>query len=646
MDEAAVTAQASDAGRMEALEQEVRLLASRLAGWVEAQLVQSLDDRRHDMNALRAELLFSFKEQLAATQAEPAAGEALEQRVRAAMSRLSDSVETRLGEEAEHRHTELDAVRADLVAAVKAQASEVAAAHAAVQDVARSVSSLGARLDEVAGQVAAAAEASAAFRAEADALPERVDAFEQRVKAAMGRLTDSVETRLAETRTDQDPPLEELRSSLRAAAGRTDALEPQVQALRSELEADRRSIGERLETLAAQITSATDTMATMQATIAAGPGRADALEQRVKSAVSRLAESVDARLAEMKTELETAVGALRGRSSKVRERLDSVEELHREVDERFSQMVEAKLAEVVEGRRAEFDQVRRELEEELASQLRQGRNEIGTAVADAHRRFAVSVDRLEEQIRVLTDQAAAARTAVARADLVPETVASDGRRIEALEEHTRRTDARLGDLVEAKLAELGARRLAEIDGIRAELRAALDSHLAEIRAEVATSVGESRTVAAAAATRLEERLTSFGALEERIEHALQVRLGALDTGAADVATGRVQVAQSVGALERKAARANEKVEQRLDGLAGQVDALVKAAATEGGALAPVRSDVRVLQAQIAELAEAVAGLRPRRKVAAPAAKAAPTKKAAARKTGATPAKASARRRAQ
>ncbi|MDQ3640267.1 MAG: hypothetical protein M3450_02050, partial [Actinomycetota bacterium] len=97
-----------DADRLEALEQQVRQLTSRLAGWVEAQLVQALDDRRNDMKTLRSEMQVLLDEQRAAKAAKAAGGgsspadverlEALEQRVRAAMSRLSDSVEARLAE--------------------------------------------------------------------------------------------------------------------------------------------------------------------------------------------------------------------------------------------------------------------------------------------------------------------------------------------------------------------------------------------------------------------------------------------------------------------------------------------------------------------------------------------------------------------
>jgi chromosome segregation ATPase len=640
---------------MDALEHEVRLLTSRLAGWVEAQLVQALDDRRQEMKALRSELLFMVNEQVSAPA--PADGEALEQRVRAAMSRLSDSVEARLSQDAENRRAELDAVRSGLEAAIESQVrkaeASAAATLAAVQDSAGASATLGVRLDEVAGQAAAAAQAAAAFRAEADALPERMEAFEQRVKAAMGRLTDSVETRLAETAPGRNPSLDELRAPLRAAVARTEALDQQVQALRSELEADRQSLRERLDALAAQVASVTDSMGAVQVEVDAGPARAELLEQRVRSAVGRLAESMESRLSDaetaraaevtaLRTELETAVTALRARSSQVQERLDSVEQLHRDAGERLGQMVEVTLAEVIDGRRVELEALRRELEATLAAQLREGRIEIGTAVADAHRRFVVSVDRLEEQMHLVTEQAAAAQAAVARVEVVPEAVASDGRRIEALEEHTRRTDARLGELVDAKLAELAAQPVVEVEGVRQELRTALDAHLAEIRAEVATSLVESRTEAAARATRFDERLADFDALEERIEQAVGARMVALDAAAAEVAAGRAEVAKAVVSLERKTARAREQVEQRVERLAEQVEALVKTAANEGGALAPLRSDLRLLQAQLAELAATVAELPPRR-TAAPATRSvtAPARKSAAapaRKSAAAPAK--------
>jgi len=642
---------------MDALEQEVRLLTSRLAGWVETQLVQGLDDRRQEMKALRAELLVQVDERLAAAQGAPAAGEALEQRVRAAMSRLSDSVEARLGQEVENRRAELVALRSSLEAAVQAKASKdeatVAATLSAVQDVAGTSATLGARLDEVAGQAAAAVKASAAFRAEADALPERIEAFEQRVKAAMGRLTDSVETRLVETAAGSKPAMDQLRSAVRATGARIDGLDQQVQDVRSTLADDRRALTDRLDAMAARVSAAAEGMAALQTEIDAGPARAELLEQRVKSAVGRLAETMESRLAEagtataaeltalradlelavsreateLRTALDTAVAALRARSGQLQERLDSMAQLH-----------------------ADVGGLRRELEDALAEQLRQARSEIGAVVSDAHRRFAVSVERLEEQMHQATTQAAAAQGAVARVEVLAQAVASDGRRLEALEEHTRRTDAHLGHLVDAKLTELDVQRLAEVRRAGEELRGVLDAGLAEMRAEVAASLAEGRMETAARTKRLDERVAALEALgrsidqaqrdaEERIEQALQARLAALDAAAADVAAGRHDAAKAIASLERRTAQVGERMEHRVDALSQQVDALVRAASTEGGALAPLRSDVRLLQSQVAELAETLAQLRPRGKAAAKKA-AAPAKRAAA------PAKAAARRRLQ
>lgn len=631
---------------MAALEHEVRQLTTRLAGWVEAQLVQALDSRRDDMNALRADLLEAVEQQVAAStrpEGGAPAGEALEQRVRSAMSRLSDSVEARLAQEADNRRAELEALQTGLEALVEVHSSKtVATAEStlhAVQDVAGQASVLRARLDEVAAQAASASQSSTAAMGHADTVPDRVDAFEQRVKAAMGRLTDSVEARLAETAAARGPADEELQA-----------------------------LTERLDALGSQVGALVDGMAAAQAEIDAAPARAERLEQRMKTAVSRVVESIEPRLTEaiasrpaelaavrselelalarqateLRTELDTAVAGLRARSGQVQERLDTVEQLHHDAGERLDRMVEVKLAEVVDRRRDEMEGLKQEIEEGLAGQVREARTEIGTAVADAHRRFVVSVDRLEERMTVVTEQAEAAQASVGRVELLPDAIASDGRRIEALEVHTRRTDARLAELVDEKLAELAAERHAEVEGVREQLRIALDTHLAEIRGEVATALGETRTEAAAGATRLEERLAALDVLgasistaqrdaEERFDQALQDQLAGLDAAAAEVATSRAEVAAALAALQRDAAEAADRVQAQVDELAGQVGTLVKAASAEGGALAPLRSDLRLLQDQLAELAQAVAELRPRRK-AAPAKKVvSPARKAAAAK---------------
>jgi colicin import membrane protein len=563
--------------RLDALEAQLRHLTSRLADWVEVQLAQSVEDRRAELRALRAELLEAVDGRAVAP---PGGGdadevatriEAFEQRVKAAMGRLTDSVEARLAETTAGRSSELDALR----------------------------SSLADRLDTLERAEASAAESLAALRLSARATTERTDRLEQQAKVAVARLEQSVDA--------------------------------------------------RLQAMVAQVTAAADGVTALQAEAGAGPARAELLEQRVRSAMGRLAESVEARLSEvtaerpgqlagmrgeleramalqageLRTEIETAASVSRARATQVEERLEAMEQ-------RLTAMVEATVAEKV----------------------RDARTEIATSVADAHRRFVVSVDELDERMTVVTAQAAAAEATVERLEALPDAVVSDGHRIEALEEHTRRTDARLADLVDAKLAELASERLVEMAATRDELRESVDAHLADVRAEVAFTLGEGRAEVAAGTNRVEDALAAVDALgasiessrqesEARLTHAVQMRLDELEKAAAEVSEGRAEVAAAVAALDRRADEAEAKVRGQVDELAVQVAALVKTASTEGGTLAPLRSDIRMLQERLSELAETVEQLRPRRKAAAPVKKAvrraappapaAPAKKVAAAK---------------
>ena len=59
-----------DLDRLDVLEQQVRQLTGRLAGWVEAQLVQAIDERRDDLQALRAELQLMVSERVAGLRTE------------------------------------------------------------------------------------------------------------------------------------------------------------------------------------------------------------------------------------------------------------------------------------------------------------------------------------------------------------------------------------------------------------------------------------------------------------------------------------------------------------------------------------------------------------------------------------------------
>ena len=681
-----------DSDRLEALEHQVRQLTSRLAGWVEAQLVQALDDRRNDMKALRSEMQVLLDEQLAGMRAEAGsvvsvatrrleAGqeqlnerldsvaeradverlEALEQRVRAAMSRLSDSVEARLAEVVQERKSALDGLRRELRTVVDERVGEPASAASltGVQDRLAALStSLSERLDEVGRQAAGAADLAAALSADVEAGPARVDAFEQRVKAAMARLTDSVESRLSETISTRTADLEALRSELEK---RLDGLQRAGT-----------PVSERLEAVAQRTAAVGDDIGALRADVKAATARSDELEKRVKGAVGRLAESVETRLAELTTEraaeLETSTAALRAGIAQVEERIDAVAGDQLEARERVGELVETKLAEIVDQRRVELEAMRNELDEMLTTQLREARSEIGVAVADAHRRFVVSVDLLEDRMHAVAEQATAAWTAVAGIETLQETVTSDGRRIEALEMHTRRTDARLGDVVEAKLAEqagqdgvrleefrdelraavdkvqeqvattlagLPAQVGAAAAGVRSQMRTALDAHLAETRAEVTLALGKGREELAAGAAQLESLQAAFDQqaartvasldtlrtsveatlweAEARLGQTVHDKLADAEAVAGRIATDRAEVDAAVQSLTLRVAKAQEQLLKRMAAVTEQVEGLTGAAAAETSSLAPLRSDLRLLRGQVEELAEVVADLRPKRR---------------------------------
>jgi chromosome segregation ATPase len=297
----------------------------------------------------------------------------------------------------------------------------------------------------------------------------------------------------------------------------------------------------------------------------------------------------------------------------------------------------------------------------------------------------VSVDQLHDRMNVVADQATAAHAAVAGMETLAETVTSDGRRIEALELHTRRTDARLGDVVDAKLAELVGPRSAELEAVRAQLLEALDAHRAETRAQViaalhaaqaelatamdaaraelATARDAGRTELAERAAAMAERqatldrqaaqavaglddlASSVGVAlreaEDRLAERVQEQLAAVDAGVGELAEARSEIAASTASLTRKVARLQDQVHKKVAEVVAQVDGLAVSASKEAGALAPLRSDLRLLQAQVAELTEAVAELRPRRKPPA-----GPTKGAAARKAASPVVKGAGRRSVQ
>ncbi len=95
------------------------------------------------------------------------------------------------------------------------------------------------------------------------------------------------------------------------------------------------------------------------------------------------------------------------------------------------------------------------------------------------------------------------------------------------------------------------------------------------------------------------------------------KLADLDAVVERMVNVRETMAIVVSSVEDRAIRAEAEVAEGLETLGAQFDAIAaataKAAFAEEGALAPVRSDVRMLQAQVAELAQAVAEVRPRTK---------------------------------
>ena len=743
--------------RIEALEAQVRQLTSRLAGWVEAQLVQSVEDRRDDMTSFRSELQLVVDEQLAGMRAEAGSvlavatsrlevaqkqlserldrvaelaastGDddrlgALELQVGQRLALVHEHVEVELAAAGERQRAEVGGIREELLSRLLPLDGASAAMEALDQRLRSAMSRLSdsveAKLQDSAqgrrNELDALVEDITALKAEGYASPARIEAFEQRVKAAMSRLTDSVEKRLAETGANREAGLGALRLELTeairhevtsAAAGLSDSVDARLAELaaaraaeidgqRAELATTAASLGERVEAAGRSAGAVAGSLAEVQVGLDAATARTDGLEQRVKAAVGRLAESVESRLAELaagqsaelRTEIDTAAAALRAGMGHVQERLDAVEERDRESEGRVGTVVEARLGEIVERRCAELDELRAELEATLAAQLREARSEIGTAVAEAHRRFVVSVDKLHERMNVVADQAVAAHAAATKIETLDETLTSDGRRIEALEIHTRRTDARLGDVVEAKLAE---QRGAEREGVQEQLRAALDAHLTETRAEVTLALGHGRQElidgaarlderqaafegqAAAAAARLEERMDAYGRqaadaaagleaidasvsaglreAEERLRKAVEAKLAAFDAVAAQLAEGRAELASTVASLTRSVGRVQDQVQAKVTTLAEQVDGMARAAALENSSLAPLRSDLRLLQAQVAELAELVTTVRPRRQATAVPAKKAVAKKAVAKKAvakKAAPAKAPRPRRSQ
>lgn len=480
---------ADDVDRLVALQHEVRQLTSRLAAWVQAQLVQAVDDRRNDLRALR---------------------------------------------------TELQDVLDERVLAVSSQAAQA---------------------EERADALAATVEAEAA----------RSTAFEERVRAAVVRLTDSIDGRLA--------GVDGLRSELRASIDTS--REEALNAFRIELQG---VLDERLRDVDARASRAADGLVALTSSVEAEAARTEAFEERVRSVVSRLTESVEALAststsrhrdvealgAELRAELaEQLRSALVGHDA----RLQAVEEKQGREAERAGELMEGRLSGLVEIRRAELDAVRAEMQAEMARQLSEARSQMAAAIAGANKRFVRAHEQLGARMDVVAERAAGSGQKV---DGVAEAVSSYGGRVEALELRIQSNDERLAEVVEERVVEVVGSRDAEIQALRAEMQGALSTVVAQVRSEMAAGTADT-----------DRRL---GATEARVDERL--------AGLTDTITGVVQ-AQVAAAAERRDA------------------GIAAAASAETGALAPLRSDVRLLQARVSELAEALEEVRPRRRATPP-----------------------------
>lgn len=786
-----------DGDRLEALERQVRQLMGRLAGWVESQLVQAVEDRRRDLRTLRAELQAGLDEQVAGARAEAASmltvatrrlgvnhdelgerlqgvtrqaeqaseravalgasaeaeaarTEAFEERVRSAMGRLTESVETRLAESAACRSADLDVVRSELHAAIDERMEQSRAANASMlapvaerleavageasrtagdvaaltassaAEAARSEvfeervraamfrltesvdarlaeaassrqadgdamrrevlasmearmptleafraelqSALDERLREIASQAATAKEGVVALAASAEAESARTEAFEERVRAAIVRLTESVDVRLAEAATGREADVEGLRGEWRAAidAGRDTVLEAfqaqlrpalderlraisasvEAQEARSEaLEERVRSVVSRLtdsvealalasgsrpqelEAFRAELQAAldsrleaasrqtTDGLASLIASLEAETARTEAFEHRVRSAMGRLAESVDTQLARAADERQADLDALRSGLQVT---------LAAQLGDKVGEHVDGRLAEVVELRRSEFDSLRAELQGALAQQLSEARSQIAAAVAGANRRFVRANEQLSERVEAVSRRTAGSAEKVDRlAEIVEARMAAmtatmpgdPGAEVAAL-----RTD--LESQVRAQMT-TSAAEAAEAERRLLASHGRVEKRVTELAGQVAAAAARFDVVGAS----LEADEDRLGGLEERarqteerLAQAVEARLAeSVERSAAEVGALSAELARArseldtTAALSRKSSRAQDQLRRALANVAARVDglgsAMTAAASAETGALAPLRSDVRLLQTQVSELAE-------------------------------------------
>jgi heparin binding hemagglutinin HbhA len=295
---------------------------------------------------------------------------------------------------------------------------------------------------------------------------------------------------------------------------------------------------------------------------------------------------------------------------------------------RLTDSVETRMTEAATTRSADVDGLRSEMTKRIEELQR-----TGSTIRER-------VDAVVQQTSAVADDVGALRV---------EAKAGTARNDE-LEKRVKAAVGRLAASVETRLAEFAAQSTEETTTQLAQMA---DQRRAELEDTVTARLQEMRDEIRAAADKTQAQLDALDAsvpvalrdAEARLRQAMQAKQGDLEAVATRVAKARTEMNATLASVHRKLARTEDLVERRLAVVGDQVDALTKTAATEVGSLAPLRSDLRRLQGQVAELAEVVAELRPKRKAPAKKAAASPAKKVAAAPAKKATAKKAPRRKA-
>jgi hypothetical protein len=548
-----------------------------LSAAVDARLAEVASGRQAEAVALRAEVHGAVEERLrpvadrasevaeamaavsAAVQADAARSEAFEERVRAAIAALTDSVDARMSEAGSARQVEVEGLRIEL--------------QRAFDD----------RLQDVAAEAARATEGIVALGATAEADAARTEAFEDRVRAAVARLTESVDARLTQAAEDRERALEGFRFELRTAlderllpvvdradelaaglatvtsaldaeSGRSDAFEERVRSVVSRVTESVEALAatatatatatagpEELESLRAELQAAVEArtaavareasegLAGLTSTVEAQAGRFEAFEERVRAAVTALTESVDSRLADVAATRQGEMEAVRQQAVEAVASLTASLEAEAARTEAFEHRVRAamgRLSESVEARAAAGGtaELQAEIQAALGQQLTDARTQIASAVAGANKRFVRAHEQLTERMDAVDGRVAASAEKV---DGLVAAVGSGAGRLEALELHIGRIDERLAQLAEASAAGMTADgTVGRLAAVRAELQGTVAEHFGDLRAELAAAEQDR----ADAATRVEDRVGELAGQVAAASAALEAVTAALAAG--------------------------------------------------------------------------------------------------------------------